>query len=207
VSGEDGPVPARLKLVPDVAREVGQPLPIDVVSGTSIGAVHAAALAVWADDPQSKMKHLAARWTALSLDDVIRVDRRRTFNMIRAVRASAAQPVARRRARRHRLAPARDAAVVGRGFSPHRPPHRRGTLTAVSLTAPHVGSGATTVFYQSSSTAGSRVTSFSSAGRTPSAATISSSGSSPRCSTATPGSRSPRRFTSPRCRGRSRSGP
>src|SRR6187455_1031039 len=50
-----------------VAREIGQPLPIDVVSGTSIGAVHASALAVWADDPQAGMKHLVARWTALSL--------------------------------------------------------------------------------------------------------------------------------------------
>ena len=68
-----------------VAREIGQPLPIDVVSGTSIGAVHASALAVWADDPQAGMKHLVARWTALSLEDVIRVDRRRTFNMLRAL--------------------------------------------------------------------------------------------------------------------------
>ena len=68
-----------------VTREIGRPLPIDVVSGTSIGAIHASALAVWADDPQAGMKHLAARWTALSLEDVIRVDRRRTLNMLRAL--------------------------------------------------------------------------------------------------------------------------
>lgn len=101
-------MPARLKLVPDVAREVGQPLPIDVVSGTSIGAVHAAALAVWADDPQSKMKHLAARWTALSLDDVIRVDRAhlqhdpRCSGVRRATRRSTPRAAASTRARSRR---------------------------------------------------------------------------------------------------------
>jgi NTE family protein len=133
-----------------VAREVGRPLPIDVVSGTSIGAVHAAALAVWADDPHSGMKHLAARWAALSLDDVIRVDRRRTFNMIRALFG--------RPPRNPSLDAARGGIIDSRPLETllssavdfRRIDHHiaAGTLTAVSLTATHVGSGATTIFFQ-----------------------------------------------------------
>ena len=68
-----------------IAAELGRPLPIDVLSGTSIGAIHACALAAWADDPAHGAALLAERWTGLSLDDVIRVDRKRTFNMFRGL--------------------------------------------------------------------------------------------------------------------------
>ena len=50
-----------------------------------MGAIHASALAVWADDPLSAMKHLTARWTSLTLGDVIRFERRRTMNMFRSL--------------------------------------------------------------------------------------------------------------------------
>ena len=134
-----------------VAREIGRPLPIDVVSGTSIGAVHASALAVWADDPRAGMKHLAARWTALSLEDVIRVDRRRTFNMLRALFGRPPRNPTAETARGGILDPRPLETLLSSAVDFRRIDHHiaAGRLTAVSLSATHVGSGATTVFYQS----------------------------------------------------------
>jgi NTE family protein len=133
-----------------VARDIGRPLPIDVVSGTSIGAVHASALAVWADDPRAGMRHLAARWTALSLDDVIHVDRRRTYNMLRALLGRPPRNPSAEAARGGILDPRPletllSSAVDFRRIDGHI---ASGRLTAVSLSATNVGSGDTTVFYQ-----------------------------------------------------------
>jgi NTE family protein len=133
-----------------VARDLGRPLPIDVVSGTSVGALHASALAVWADDPSSGMKHLAARWTALSLADVIRIDRRRTFNMIRALLGRPPRNPTVDAARGGILDPQPLQTLLSSAVDFDRIPGHiaAGRLAAVSLTATNVGSGATTVFYQ-----------------------------------------------------------
>jgi len=133
-----------------VAQEIGRPLPIDVVSGTSIGAVHASALAVWADDPQAGMKHLAARWTALSVEDVIRVDRRRTLNMLRALLGRPPRNPTEETARGGILDPRPLETLLSSAVDFHRIEHHiaAGRLMAVSLTATHVGSGSTTIFYQ-----------------------------------------------------------
>jgi len=133
-----------------VAPEIGRPLPIDVVSGTSIGAVHASALAGWADDPQAGMKHLTARWTALSLEDVIRVDRRRTLNMIRAFLGRPPRSPTLEAARGGILDSRPLETLLSSAVDFRRIDHHiaAGRLMAVSLSATHVGSGATTIFYQ-----------------------------------------------------------
>ena len=133
-----------------IARDLGRPLPTDIVSGTSVGALHASALSAGIDDPTSALRYLAERWTSLELPDVVRVDRRRTFNMLRALFG---------RPPRH---PTLD--VAGGGVLDPRPLEKllsssiqfrriqnhiaAGRLTALSLSATHVGSGSTTVFYQ-----------------------------------------------------------
>jgi NTE family protein len=133
-----------------VASSVGGPLPIDVVSGTSVGAVHASALAVWADDPQAGMRHLAARWAALSLDEVIRVDRRRTFNMLRALLGRPPRRPTLEASRGGVLDPRPLETLLSSAFDFGRIDRHiaAGRLSAVSLTATHVASGAATVFYQ-----------------------------------------------------------
>jgi NTE family protein len=112
--------------------------------------VHASALAVWADDPHAGMKHLAARWTALSLEDVIRVDRRRTFNMLRALLGRPPRNPTPETARGGILDPRPLETLLSSAVDFRRIDHHiaTGRLTAVSLSATHVGSGATTVFYQ-----------------------------------------------------------
>ena len=134
-----------------VAGEIGRPLPIDVVSGTSVGALHASVLAAWADDPHTAMKHLAARWAELSLEDVIRVDRRRAFNMIRALFGRPPRHPTSEVARGGVLDPRPLERLFSSAMDFRRIDHHlaTGRLRAVSLTATHVDSGATTVFYQS----------------------------------------------------------
>ena len=134
-----------------VASDLGRPLPIDVVSGTSVGALHASALAVWADDPRSGMKHIAERWAALSLDDVISVDRGRTLNMIRALLGRPPRNPTLEAARGGMLDARPLEALLSSAVDFRRIDRHiaSGRLAGVALTATHVGSGRTTVFYQS----------------------------------------------------------
>lgn len=133
-----------------VARELGTPLPLDVVSGTSVGAIHACALAAGADDPRAVTRMLAARWSALRLGDVVKVDRRRAFDTVRALFGRAP----RRPSSEERQGGVLDtrpleallSSTVDFGrIAEHL---RAGRLHAVSVTATHVASGRTTVFFQ-----------------------------------------------------------
>jgi NTE family protein len=133
-----------------IAAELGRPLPMDVLSGTSIGAIHACSLAAWADDPARGTSLLADRWTALSLDDVIRVDRKRTFNMFRALLGWSPRRPTDGEARggmldarplEALLSSTIDFARIGAHLA-------SGQLQAVSVTATHVGTGRTSVFFQ-----------------------------------------------------------
>jgi NTE family protein len=133
-----------------VARALGAPIPLDVISGTSIGAIHACALGAGAEDPRAVTRALATRWSSLSMNDVVRVDRGRAFDAIRALLGRA---------------PRRTSSEVNRGGILDASPleallsssidfrrlgeHvRAGRLHAVSVTATHVASGRTTVFFQ-----------------------------------------------------------
>jgi NTE family protein len=133
-----------------VARDLGHPLPLDVVSGSSIGAIHACALANWADDPRVGMRLLARRWGDLALDDVVRLDRQRSFNMIRALLG---WPLRRPSADAERggiLDPRPLEALLASMMDVRRiADHiRAGRLRAASVTATHVGTGQTTIFFQ-----------------------------------------------------------
>jgi NTE family protein len=57
----------------EVAREIGRPMPFDVLSGTSAGAINAAALAAFADAPAEGSRRLYDIWCALRLDALLRV--------------------------------------------------------------------------------------------------------------------------------------
>lgn len=133
-----------------VARDLGAPLPLDIISGTSIGAINGCALAAGVDDPRAVTRALVARWSALRMSDIVRVDRRRAFDAIRALFGT----VPRRPTSEQNRGGILDAgpleallssAVDFRRIGEHL---RSGRLHAVSVTATHVASGRTTVFFQ-----------------------------------------------------------
>ncbi len=133
-----------------VARDLGGPVPLDILCGTSVGALHACALAAGADDPRAAARALVERWTNLTVDDVVRVNRRRSFTMIRALFG---RPPRRSTADTNRggvLDPKPLEALLSAAVRFERIGEniREGHLQAVSVSATHVGSGRTTVFFQ-----------------------------------------------------------
>src|SRR5208282_1273412 len=56
----------------EVRKAIGRPLPVDILSGTSVGAINACALASFADDPAQGVLRLVQEWTGLRLGDLVR---------------------------------------------------------------------------------------------------------------------------------------
>ncbi len=55
----------------DLARRIGHHAPIDIVSGTSVGAINAAFLAATMGDPQNQAQQIVAAWRSLRLEELI----------------------------------------------------------------------------------------------------------------------------------------
>ncbi len=63
-------------LLEEVSRDLGRELPIDIICGTSVGALNACFLAAWADEPRGRAARMVEVWRSLKLDQLVRVDRR-----------------------------------------------------------------------------------------------------------------------------------
>ena len=55
----------------DLTKRIGRQLPIDIVSGTSVGAINAAFLAATMSDPTTQAQQIVAAWKALRLEELI----------------------------------------------------------------------------------------------------------------------------------------
>ena len=55
----------------DLARRLGRHVPIDIVTGTSVGAINAAFLAATMDNPDSQAEQITSGWRALQLEELI----------------------------------------------------------------------------------------------------------------------------------------
>jgi len=133
-----------------VAAELRRPLPIDVVCGTSIGAIHACGLAASADDPGTAVRAFADQWTSLKIEDVIHVDKRRAFNMLRALLGHPPRKAS-SDANRGGILDTRplEALLTARlDFGRITDQIRSGRLQAASVSATNVATGRTTVFFQ-----------------------------------------------------------
>lgn len=53
--------------------EVGGHVPLDILSGTSVGAINACFIAGTAANPINQGTHLVEKWRSLKVDDVLRV--------------------------------------------------------------------------------------------------------------------------------------
>jgi NTE family protein len=61
-------------ILEDVAKDLGRPIPLDILCGTSIGAINACALAAFADRPQGRAQRLADIWTDLRVEAIVQPD-------------------------------------------------------------------------------------------------------------------------------------
>jgi NTE family protein len=55
----------------DLARKMGRHVPLDIVTGTSVGAINAAFLAATMDDPGNQAEQIVAAWRALRIEELI----------------------------------------------------------------------------------------------------------------------------------------
>ena len=67
----------------DLARRLGRHVPIDIISGTSVGAINAAFLAATMSDPDEQAALLVAAWRALRIEELISL---RPIDVLRAAR-------------------------------------------------------------------------------------------------------------------------
>ncbi|TMQ27874.1 MAG: hypothetical protein E6J90_01460 [Deltaproteobacteria bacterium] len=67
----------------DLAKQLGRHVPIDIVSGTSVGAINAAFLAATMADPDLQAAQLVAAWRALRIEELISL---RPIDVLRAAR-------------------------------------------------------------------------------------------------------------------------
>ena len=67
----------------DLAKKLGRHVPIDIVSGTSVGAINAAFLAATMTDPDSQAEQINSAWRALQLEELISL---RARDVLRATR-------------------------------------------------------------------------------------------------------------------------
>jgi NTE family protein len=59
-------------IVEDVSRELGYEVPLDILCGTSVGAINVCCLAAWADEPRARVARLEQVWTGLRIAEVLR---------------------------------------------------------------------------------------------------------------------------------------
>ena len=134
----------------EVSKDLGRDVPLDILCGTSIGALNACALAAFADDPKHRASRVADIWTQLRLEDLVQPDLRGILSMgrrwLRGTPAGETIP-----AREGGLVDPQglerliEAAIPFAAIDEHV---RNGHLTALTVSTTHVATGRTIVFVQ-----------------------------------------------------------
>jgi NTE family protein len=135
-------------VVEDVARTLGRPVPIDVISGTSAGSINACMLAAHADRPEARGEMLANHWTSLELEEVVRPAPAEILHV--AARMLGRKSGSAERRRGGVLDASRIEAIVKASvpFEAIGENIRAGRLKALSISTTHVASGRTVIFVQ-----------------------------------------------------------
>lgn len=67
----------------EVAKAIGRDPPIDILCGTSVGAINGCALAAYADYPRSRARRLVSAWRSLRIEDVLLFSSRHFMSFLR----------------------------------------------------------------------------------------------------------------------------
>jgi NTE family protein len=128
----------------------GRPLKLDILAGTSVGAIHACYLASTSHEPLQQARGLIAHWHAMKVEEVLRCDFGDVFRIIREALSKPAQHATRDIQYGGLVDPRGLRALVGRGIPWLQIGRnlRKGHLEALAISATHVGTGGATVFIQ-----------------------------------------------------------
>jgi NTE family protein len=136
----------------DLPRRLGRPIPIDIVSGTSVGAINATFLAATNDDPAGQARRLVDHWEALRLEALIGLKMKDLARAVRLLFGGEPAPPAPGSYRYGGLLDTGGLerfvvqAIPWRGIDRNL---RSGAVHALTVSATHVGSGHTVVFLSS----------------------------------------------------------
>jgi NTE family protein len=131
-----------------VSRALGWPVPLDVLCGTSVGAINACALAAFADRPGSRAVELEKVWANLSIAEVIRLEGREILSLFRRITGRSAGEDEQLTGGLIDASPLAEMLLKTIPFTHIDTQLRKGHLSAVSVSATHVGTGATVIFVQ-----------------------------------------------------------
>ncbi len=136
----------------DLGRELGRDLRLDVLCGTSVGAIHACFLAATAERSAEQGQLLCDFWKDLTLEPVLDFGLRELVSLGRQLFGSGPKPGAMTRqlglVRPEWLQRTLLRVIPWRAIAKNLAAHR---FDALSVTATHVGSGQPTVFLQDAS--------------------------------------------------------
>jgi NTE family protein len=136
----------------DLKRRLGRHAPIDIVTGTSVGAINAAFIAATHSEPDDQAEQIVAAWRALRIEELISLRARDVLRAGRMMLGADPAPPAPGSSRYGGLLDTNGLerfvvrAIPWRGIE--RSLHQR-HLHAISVSATHVGTGHTVVFLSS----------------------------------------------------------
>jgi NTE family protein len=136
----------------DLARRLGRHIPIDIVSGTSVGAINAAFLAATMDDPAQQAERIVQSWRALRIEQLIGLGPKDILRATRMLLGAEPPPPS---PGSYRYGGLLDTTGLESFVLRHIPwrgiDHnlRARRLHAISVSATHVGTGHTVVFLSS----------------------------------------------------------
>jgi NTE family protein len=127
-------------------RELGIAPRLDILSGTSAGAINTCALAAYAHDPAQGVRRLVELWQSLDLSEFVRVDRRALTRLVRSLARGRAPDAASAAHAFLSAAPLRRLLERHLPFERIEDNLRAHHLDAATVTATHVATGTCEVF-------------------------------------------------------------
>lgn len=132
-----------------ISKDVGWHAPLDVLCGTSVGAINVCALAAFADDPSQRAQRLVDVWSRLKLNEVLRFEGREIFSLFRSLAGRVRkEPEEQLAGGLVDVSPLADLLTQAIPFRRIDTNIRAGHLSAISVSATHVASGGTVTFVQ-----------------------------------------------------------
>ncbi|MFL5349520.1 MAG: patatin-like phospholipase family protein [Hyalangium sp.] len=128
--------------------QFGRELKLDILAGTSVGAIHACYLAATSHEPRRQAQGLIAHWHSMKVEEVLRCS---FGDVFRLIRETLSKPSTARDIQYGGLVDPRGLrSLVGRGIAWLQIGRnlRKGHLEALAISATHVGTGSARVFVQ-----------------------------------------------------------
>jgi NTE family protein len=137
-------------LLEEMPRLLGREVPLEIICGTSVGAINSCLLSAFADQPRIRARILHDRWRALKVEHILRPDPIELVALVRELMGAAPKAIWGREPRGGLVDPAGLMKVLADAIPFERiDDHvRSGRLLATSVSTTHVGSGRTVVFVQ-----------------------------------------------------------